>query len=227
MLSRNVVTWSQWTHSPVDRHRYDYSVLPQHPRTPVEQEAFASLLSVLNDIQFACSRFVIVDTLAGLPDYCSRAWCVCEMYVASSSPNLKADVHRPGHAVAASPRAYLELCVALVMLAPQRHDDTRFGHVQTSWTCPRCGGVEAYTVGDSHEAWIDAHRQTECQPLARELAQLRLLERLAARVLDQVETLEMIMAHHAHVRVYTQLQACHATAWQPCCPADAEPGPHL
>lgn len=54
---------------------YDYSCVPQAPRTPEEQALFRRTLQSLSLLQFAGRTLVLLDDVA---DYLSRAWCSLE-----------------------------------------------------------------------------------------------------------------------------------------------------
>jgi hypothetical protein len=60
---------------------YDYSCMPQEPRTPPEQAAFEAGLRQLNRIQTLCHTSVLLDEVT---DYLSRGWCLLEAVFADS-----------------------------------------------------------------------------------------------------------------------------------------------
>ena len=70
----------------LDRVRlwYDYSCMPQRPRTPEEQRTFEEGLRVLGAYQLVGRTVVLLDDA---DDYLGRAWCTLEVLTADSMPN--------------------------------------------------------------------------------------------------------------------------------------------
>lgn len=60
---------------------YDYSCMPQSPRTPEEEQIFRQGLGNLNAIQILGRTAVILDDVE---DYMTRAWCTLEALVADT-----------------------------------------------------------------------------------------------------------------------------------------------
>jgi hypothetical protein len=60
---------------------YDYSCMPQEPRTPAEQRQFEDGFTRLNDVQFLGHTAVLLDEVS---EYLCRGWCVLESVFADS-----------------------------------------------------------------------------------------------------------------------------------------------
>lgn len=77
---------------------YDYSSMPQRPRTPEEDAVFYRGIESLRGLSQAADRFVILSE--GYRDYKNRAWCFFELVVANQQKlhlfhdqrNIEADI---------------------------------------------------------------------------------------------------------------------------------------
>jgi len=64
---------------------YDYSCMPQHPRTDAEDDIFAQALHTLNAMQILGQTIILFDDVE---NYFSRAWCTLEAIVADGQQSI-------------------------------------------------------------------------------------------------------------------------------------------
>ena len=118
---------------------YDHSVLPQQPRPPREQAAYAALLPRIPEIQARCHTVVCGD-LDGIADYASRGWCLLEYHGGAevSADYASGEIpyrHALGHAVARDEEAAVLHALGYAILRHVVLDEA-------PWQCPRCGRTE-------------------------------------------------------------------------------------
>jgi hypothetical protein len=75
---------------------YDFACMPQHPRTPEEQDRFETLLGRLGVIQILSRTVVLLDRVE---DYFSRGWCNYESILAHEYLSGTLDLWQGGEVV--------------------------------------------------------------------------------------------------------------------------------
>ncbi|GAA2775732.1 hypothetical protein GCM10010521_62830 [Streptomyces rameus] len=130
---------------------YDYTCVPQAPRSPEEQELFRKTLEALFLLQFAGRTLVLLDDVA---DYLGRAWCSLEAATSlTSTLGGRPDVlHTGGSARPSGPATDAESLRSLV------HDrqlviwrgllDTELFRLQTREECVSRLGLSMAEPGD-------------------------------------------------------------------------------
>ncbi|MFJ6615508.1 hypothetical protein ACIQPT_35115 [Streptomyces sp. NPDC091289] len=130
---------------------YDYTCMPQAPRTSAEEQLFRSTLESLFLLQFAGRTLVLLDDVA---DYLSRAWCSLEAATSlASTAGGRPDVlHTGGSARPAGPATDTESLRSLVidrqLIIWRGLLDTEVFRKQTREECLRRLGLDMAEPGD-------------------------------------------------------------------------------
>ncbi|RST16905.1 hypothetical protein E2C00_33205 [Streptomyces sp. WAC05374] len=130
---------------------YDYTCVPQAPRTPEEQEIFRKTLESLFLLQFAGRTLVLLDDVA---DYLGRAWCSLEAATAlAATAGGRPDIlHTGGPARPSGPATDAESLRSLVndrqLVIWRGLLDTEVFRLQSREECVRRLGLSMAEPGD-------------------------------------------------------------------------------
>ncbi len=146
---------------------YDFSALPQEPKSGLEQDALDELLPSLPEIQ-RLSRTLICSDFGGMVTYAKRAWCFLEFFgsIEQEAEFVSGISYRQAYsqAVAENEAAALTYSLAYLLLS-------KLGREEARWRCDKCGLEEL-----SHTVLNTSH---DCTSSRTDDAILGVCERLA------------------------------------------------